>query len=77
MRVAFINNSGDHYHKVNEQVKFINEQVINTALAQIQTGVTQYIDYLKDSDTIANPEDEASEYKFSWHEDSKNSQIGM
>ena len=77
MRVAFINNSGDHYHKVNEQVKFINEQVINTAVSQIQTGVTQYIDYLKDSDTIANPEDRPVSTSLVGMKIPKNSKIGM
>ena len=30
MRVVFINNSGDHYRKVNEQVKYMNTKVIDT-----------------------------------------------
>ena len=55
MRVVFINNSGDHYSRVNEQVKTMNERVIETALGQIQTGVSQYMSYVQDIDTIATP----------------------
>ena len=35
MRVVFINNAGDHFSKVNDQVKFMNSRVIETALSQI------------------------------------------
>jgi|SRR5210317_761593 hypothetical protein len=55
MRVVFINNSGDHYSRVNEQVRMMNERVIETALGQIQTGVSQYMSYVQDIDTIATP----------------------
>jgi hypothetical protein len=55
MRVVFINNSGDHHSRVNEQVKMMNERVIETALGQIQTGVSQYMAYVKDIDTISVP----------------------
>ena len=55
MRVVFINNAGDHYARVNEQVKSMNTRVIETALGQIQTGVSQYMAYVKDIDTIAVP----------------------
>ena len=51
MRMVFINNAGDHFTQVNEQVKAMNEMVINTALSQIQTGVSQYIAYAEDIDT--------------------------
>ena len=51
MRMVFINNSGDHFTRVNEQVKEMNGVVINTALSQIQTGVSQYIAYAEDIDT--------------------------
>ena len=57
MRVVFINNSGDHYSRVNEQVKMMNERVIETAIEQIQTGVAQYMAYARDIDTIAVPLD--------------------
>lgn len=55
MRSAFINNAGDHYTAVNEQVKEINGIVINMALGQINSGVRQYIDYLRDVDAPRNP----------------------
>jgi len=55
MRVVFINNSGDHYSNINEQVKLMNSRVIQTAISQIQTGVSQYIAYVNDIDTISNP----------------------
>jgi hypothetical protein len=51
MRVVFISNSGDHYTQVNAQVKFMNSRVIDTAIGQIQTGVSQYISYIKEIDT--------------------------
>lgn len=58
MRMVFINNSGDHYSKVNEQVRNINARVIDTAISQIQTGVSQYITYVRDIDTISVPLDQ-------------------
>jgi hypothetical protein len=51
MRVVFINNAGDHYTKINEQVKYMNTKVIDTSLSQIQTGVSQYIAYANDIDS--------------------------
>jgi len=58
MRVVFINNSGDHHSRVKEQVKSMNARVIETAVSQIQTGVSQYMSYIKDIDTIAMPLDQ-------------------
>ena len=58
MRVVFINNAGDHFGKVNDQVKFMNSRVIETALSQIQTGVSQYITYVRDIDTLSVPIDQ-------------------
>ena len=57
MRVVFINNSGDPNKAVQSQVKKMNEIVIKTALAQIQTGVAQYLGYIQDIDTTARPMD--------------------
>ena len=57
MRVVFINNSGDQYSKVNDQVRYMNTKVIATAMSQIQTGVSQYIAYAEDIDTISTPMD--------------------
>lgn len=58
MRVVFINNAGDHHARVNEQVKFMNTRVIEAALGQIQTGVSQYMAYVQDIDTISVPLDQ-------------------
>ena len=58
MRVVFINNSGDHQRDVNKQVKAMNTRVIETALSQIQTGVSQYIAYVNDIDTTSIPLDQ-------------------
>lgn len=55
MRVVFINNAGNHAVAVNEQVKFMNGLVIKTALGQIQSGVAQYMGYMRDIDTMAVP----------------------
>ena len=55
MRVVFINNSGNHYTKINEQVKFMNDLVVKTALSQIQSGVSQFMGYMRDIDTAALP----------------------
>ena len=55
MRVVFINNAGDHHSRVNEQVRNMNSRVIETAISQIQTGVSQYMAYVQDIDTIAVP----------------------
>ena len=57
MRVVFINNSGDQYSKVNDQVRYMNTKVIESAMSQIQTGVSQYIAYAEDIDTISAPMD--------------------
>jgi hypothetical protein len=51
MRVVFMNNSGDHSPKINEQVRYMNTKVIDTSISQIQTGVSQYIAYANDIDT--------------------------
>jgi hypothetical protein len=58
MRVVFINNSGDHHKDVNKQVKAMNMRVIETALSQIQTGVSQYIAYVSEIDTTSIPLDQ-------------------
>ncbi len=58
MRVVFIGNAGDQYSGVKDQVKFMNGRVIQTALKQIQTGVSQYMAYTKDIETISIPLDQ-------------------
>jgi hypothetical protein len=57
MRVVFINNASEHYKNVNVQVKFMNEMVMKTALSQIKTGVSQYVSYVRDIDTLSMPID--------------------
>lgn len=55
MRVVFINNAGNHSVAVNEQVKYMNSVVIKTALGQIQSGVAQFMGYVRDINTMAVP----------------------
>ena len=55
MRVVFINNAGNHFEKVNEQVRAMNSIVIKTVLPQIQSGVAQYMGYIRDIDTLVVP----------------------
>ena len=57
MRVAFINNSGDHNTNVQEQVRYMNSIVIKTASSQVQTGVSQLMGYLRDTESNAKPND--------------------
>lgn len=57
MRVVFINNSGDHHSRVNDQVKMMNSRVISTAISQIQTGVSQFFSYVEDIDAPLRPID--------------------
>jgi len=55
MRSVFINNASNHRTRINEQVKFMNGVVIKTALSQVQSGVAQYMGYIRDIDTMAVP----------------------
>ncbi len=55
MRSVFINNASSHTDRINEQDKFMNGVVIKTALSQIQSGVAQYMGYIRDIDTMAVP----------------------
>lgn len=52
MRAVYVDNSYDPYGNVCKQVKEMNGVVIKTALTQINTGVSQYLGYIKD---IENP----------------------
>jgi hypothetical protein len=49
MRVVFINNSVDPYNNVCDQVRDMNSKVIKVAMNQINTGVSQYMGYLRDA----------------------------
>lgn len=77
MRVVFINNAGDHHARVNEQVKFMNTRVIEAALGQIQTGVSQYMAYVQDIDTIAVPLDQPINTSTVGKKIPKNMKIGV
>ena len=77
MRMVFINNSCDHYNNVNGQVKELNTRVINTAISQIQTGVSQYIAYARDIDTISVPLDQPVNTSTTGNKLGINNKIGM
>lgn len=77
MRVVFINNSGDPNANVQEQVKYMNGIVIKTALGQIQTGVSQYMGYVHDIDTLAVPIDRPTNTTTYGKKFGKNEQIGL
>ena len=77
MRVVFINNSGDPNANVQEQVKYMNGIVIKTASGQIQTGVSQYMRYVHDIDTLAVPIDRPVNTTTYGKKFSKSEQIGL
>ena len=77
MRVVFINNSGDHHTNVNEQVRAMNTRVIETAISQIQTGVSQYIAYAQDIDTISTPIDRPINTSTTGNKIEYNKKIGL
>ena len=77
MRVVFINNSGDPNANVQEQVKYMNGIVIKTASGQIQTGVSQYMGYIHDVDTLAVPIDRPVNTTTYGKKFGKNEQIGL
>lgn len=77
MRVVFINNSGDPNANVQEQVKYMNGIVIKTASGQIQTGVSQYMGYIHDIDTLAVPIDRPTNTTTYGKKFGKNEQIGL
>lgn len=77
MRVVFINNSGDPNANVQEQVKYMNGIVIKTASGQIQTGVSQYMGYVHDIDTLAVPIDRPVNTTTYGKKFGKNEKIGL
>ena len=77
MRVVFINNSGDHFTRVNEQVKMMNTQVIKTAISQIQSGVSQYMGYVHDMDRGLEPIDRPANTSTYGNKIDKNNKIGI
>lgn len=77
MRVVFINNAGNHSINVNEQVKFMNALVIKTALGQIRSGVSQYLGYIRDIDTLVVPPEPPSNTSTYGMKIDKNDKIGV
>ena len=77
MRVVFINNSGDANSNIQEQVRFMNSIVIKTATGQIQTGVSQYMGYLHDTDKNATPMDRPISTTTYGNKFGKNEKIGL
>jgi hypothetical protein len=77
MRVVFINNAGDHHSHVNKQVQELNTRVIQMALGHIQTGVSQYMSYIKDIDTINSPLDLPKNTSTYGNKVDKNNKIGI
>ena len=55
MRVVFINNAADPYAAVCNQVREMNTRVIKVALDQINTGVSQYLGYIRDAQSPLIP----------------------
>lgn len=49
MRVVFVNNAIDPYNNTCDQVRDMNSKVITVAINQINTGVSQYMGYLRDA----------------------------
>lgn len=77
MRMVFINNAGDHYDRVKEQVKELNTRVIDTAMSQIQTGVSQYITYAREIDTVSVPLDQPINTSTTGNKIDFNNKIGI
>ena len=77
MRVVFINNSGDPNANVQEQVKYMNSIVIKTAAGQIQTGVSQYMGYIHDVETLSVPIDRPKSTTNYGNKFGKNEKIGL
>ena len=77
MRVVFINNSGDPNANVQEQVKYMNGIVIKTAAGQIQTGVSQYMGYIHDVETLSVPIDRPKSTTNYGNKFGKNEKIGL
>jgi Family of unknown function (DUF5761) len=56
MRMVYINNSVNPYTDILDQVRRMNEIVITKAIEQINTGVSQYIGYMKNISLPRVPE---------------------
>lgn len=56
MRMVYINNSVNPYDDILNQARRMNEIVVSKAIEQINTGVSQYIGYMKNISTPRVPE---------------------
>jgi hypothetical protein len=54
MRVVFISNASDPYGDTCSQVQAMNKIAIKQASAQVMTGLTQYMGYLRDASSSLN-----------------------
>ena len=77
MRVVFINHAQDHHKEIHNQVKKMNTMVIETAISQIRSGVSQYMGYIKDIDTLAVPPEPPSNTSTYGMKIDKNNKIGI
>lgn len=77
MRVVFINHAQDHYKNIHNQVKMMNTMVIETAISQVRSGVSQYMGYIKDIDTLAVPPEPPSNTSTYGMKIDKNDKIGI
>ncbi len=57
MRAEFINSSGDPHKGVEQQVRVMNGRIIDTARSQIGSGVSQFINFMKDTESTVTPMD--------------------
>ena len=77
MRQVFIMNMGTPNEAVCRQVRQMNEIVINTALGQIHTGVSQYLDYSRDITMPLQPLDKPINTSTYGNKFGANNQIGI
>jgi len=77
MRAVFINNSFNGYNDVTDQIKWMNNVVVETCTQQIYTGLSQYIVYVnqinKNPVPLALPSNESTYGEFI----NLNSRFGM
>jgi hypothetical protein len=57
MRAEFVNSSGDPHRGVESQVRMMNSRILQTARSQIGSGVSQFINFMKDTESTVTPLD--------------------
>lgn len=78
MRQVFINNSGDHFGPdIYAQIRDMNTIVIDTCVAQINTGVATQMAYLRDISGLATPLDRPKNTSTTGNKLPVNNQIGV